>query len=313
VIIDWNRADDTIRCAGLLADEGLAEERIVVVENGSSDENCARVRAALSGCVLVRIQANVGFARATNIGARAVPGASYLIVNNDAFVHRTGSVTSLLRALRRRGIGIAVPRLLNDDLTLQPSVAPFTTPSVALVRASGLSRLIPNRWQPRWSTHWDHGASREVEAAIGAVLLVRGDVWDELDGLVESSFMYAEDLDLCWRAAELGWKTWFTSEAEFVHQGGASSDARWSDRERAERVGRAEAEMIRRHLPPVRAMVALTLVRLGLVARVALFALVGNRPAAESCRGFLQGCSRADSREPVQKASPEVEVLLPES
>ena len=45
--------------------------------------------------------------------------------------------------------------------------------------------------------------------------------------------------------ANEGWKTWFAGEAEFVHLGGASSDRRWSTRERSERVGRAEAEMIR--------------------------------------------------------------------
>jgi N-acetylglucosaminyl-diphospho-decaprenol L-rhamnosyltransferase len=129
-----------------------------------------------------------------------------------------------VRALDHPGVGIAVPRLLSSDGSLQPSVAPFTTPFVALIRASGLSRAVPDRWQPRVGTHWSHSSSREIEAATGAVMLVAGRVWERLGGLREDSFMYAEDLDLCWRAREAGWTTWFVAESEFVHLGGTSSD-----------------------------------------------------------------------------------------
>jgi hypothetical protein len=73
-------------------------------------------------------------------------------------------------------------------------------------------------------THWSHSSSREIEAATGAVMLVAGRVWERLGGLREDSFMYAEDLDLCWRAREAGWTTWFVAESEFVHLGGTSSD-----------------------------------------------------------------------------------------
>ena len=104
----------------------------------------------------------------------------------------------MLLALRRERAAIVVPRLLNPDLSLQPSVAPFTTPLVALVRASGLSRFVPNRWQPRLSTHWYDRSSRKIEAVIGAVLLVDGEAWKRLGGMHESTFMYSEDLDLCW-------------------------------------------------------------------------------------------------------------------
>ena len=313
VVVDWNLPDYTVRSVKLLQADGVPADRIVVVENGPTEENWSTVTSVLSGCVLVRVHENVGFAKANNIGASVLKGDAYLLVNNDAFVHRPGSVSALLAALGRSGIGIAVPMLLNADLSLQPSVAPLTTPLPALVRASGLSRLAPDRWQPRLSTHWSHSSSREIEAATGPVMLVDGAAWEVLGGLSETSFMYAEDLDLCWRARKRGWKTWFAREAEFVHLGGTSSDRMWSTRERSERVGRAEAEMIRTHLGPGRAGAAVGIMRLGLGARVVYFGLTGNEEAAANCRGSLEGLGRGrPSAAPQEEArAPEIEVVRP--
>lgn len=313
VVVDWNLPDHTIRCIESLVADGVPAGRIVVVENGPTDETWSRISAELSGCVLVRIDANVGFAKANNIGAGILPAQSYLLLNNDAFVHKAGSVSALQKALEQREVGVAVPRLLNTDLTLQPSVAPFTTPVPALVRASGLSRFVPDRWQPRLSTHWTHAWSREVEAAIGPVMLVDGRVWERLGGLRETSFMYAEDLDLCWRAREEGWRTWFSSESEFVHVGGASSDRRWSTRERMERIARAEAAMMRERLPSAKAAAALSFMRLGMAARVVYFSLARNATASASCRGFLEGLRQSGGDDETDKilSPPAIEVVWP--
>jgi N-acetylglucosaminyl-diphospho-decaprenol L-rhamnosyltransferase len=311
IVLGWNLPDHTIRCVEALVADGLPPGRIVIVENGPRPETWDAVTAALPAGVLVRLDQNVGFARANNIGAQVLPGSAYLFVNNDAFVRRAGSIASLVAALRRPRVGIVVPRLLNEDVSLQPTVAPFTTPSVALVRASGLSRLIPNRWQPKWSTHWDHGSSREIEAAIGAVMLVSAEAWEATGGFRETSFMYAEDLDLCWHARELGFTAWFEANAEFTHLGGASSDKRWSSLERGEQVGKAEADMIRRHLSPRRAAAALAFTRVGLAARVLCFGAAGRAAAAASCRGYLRGFGAPVVRTDDPGPNPEVEVVRP--
>jgi hypothetical protein len=124
--------------------------------------------------------------------------------------------------------------------------------------------------------------------------------------------MYAEDIDLCWRARKRGLKTWFVATAEFVHLGGASSDRRWVTRERSARIGQAEAEMIRDHLSPARAALTIGLMRSGLAARVAYFSVVRNPSAAASCRGSLEGLGR---KGPGPSGSPphelEIEVVQP--
>jgi N-acetylglucosaminyl-diphospho-decaprenol L-rhamnosyltransferase len=297
VITNWGTPDFTIRSARAVIADGVPPGRVVVVDNGSADDSYSRFQAELQECTLVRLAENVGFARGSNAGARRLAGDAYLFVNNDAFVHAPGSVARLLQCLADPAVGIATPRILNPDLTLQPTVVPGSSPAVELVRASGLSRLIPNRFQPSWSTHWDHSTQRKIQAVNGAVLLVRGRTWEELGGFEERAYMYAEDLDLCWRARKHHWRVWFTPEAEFVHLGNVASGRHWSNPERAEMVGRSEAAMIRRHMSAPSAFATLGLISAGLAARWILFTVTRNREAAQSLRGGLRGyLARDDGR-----------------
>jgi N-acetylglucosaminyl-diphospho-decaprenol L-rhamnosyltransferase len=289
VVLNWRTADHAIRSARALVADGLPPEHVVVVDNASGDGSVERIRAELPLCPLVALEENAGFARGNNAGARARPAPSYLFVNSDAFVHAPGSVRRLLEAIRLPRVGLAVPRLVNEDLTLQPSVVPTSSPLPELVRASGLSRFVPNRLQPSLATHWDHGESRTIQAATGAVIAVRDEAWRALGGFAEHRFMYAEDIDLFWRARELGWETRFVAEAEFVHLGNASARARWSDAERAERVARAQAAMIREHLTRPKATVTLGLMALGVGGRGLVYRAIGNRAAAETMAGWLRG------------------------
>src|ERR1700755_1964626 len=95
VVLNRDRPDLTIRCVRSLLGDGVPAERVVVVDNGSEDDSYAQFQAELHGCGLLRLEQNVGFARAANSGARALPAKAYLFVDNDAFVHRPGSVDAL--------------------------------------------------------------------------------------------------------------------------------------------------------------------------------------------------------------------------
>jgi GT2 family glycosyltransferase len=289
VISNWETPNLTIESARSAIKDGVPPERVVVVDNGSVDDSYARFQAELPDCVLVRLEENIGFARAINRGTRELPADAFLILNNDAFVHAPGSVEKLVACLDEPEVGIGAPRVLNSDLTLQPTVVPTSSPAVELIRASGLSRFLPNSAQPHWSTHWDHSTAREIHAVNGAVLLVRGRTWDELGGFDETAYMYAEDLDFCWRAREAGWKVCFTPEAEFVHLGNAASERHWTSPRRAEMVGRAEAAMIRRHRSRPSAALTVGFIAAGLAARWLYFTLRRNRQAADSLRGGLRG------------------------
>jgi N-acetylglucosaminyl-diphospho-decaprenol L-rhamnosyltransferase len=289
VVLNWDEPKLTIRCVEALIADGVPAGRIVVVDNGSTGDSYEQFERTLGDCVLVRLPTNVGIARAVNAGAARLPGDDYLILNNDAFVHGPESVERLVRALRRTGIGLAVPRTLNADLTLQPSVVALVGPATALVGAFGLSRLIPNRWQPRWSTHWDHGESRTVDAASGAVFAIRGEVWRELGGMTERTWMYGEDIDLCRRARRAGWSIWFDRDTTFVHLGSSTVSRHWSDATRSGMIARSEIATLRSQLPPIRAWSTMFLLAFGVSIRWLAFSAMGKRERATVFRAVLGG------------------------
>ena len=300
VVLNWETPELTLRCVRALLDDGVPAGRIVVVDNGSTDDSAARFAGELPDCVLLALPENVGYARAANAGALRLPGDSYLVTNNDAFVQRPGSVARLLDALHDPSVGLVVPRLRNEDLTLQPTVRPLPTPAVSIVRALGVGRLVPNRWQPRWSHHWDHAGSRAVEAADGAVYLVRRETWDQLGGYNEARRMYGEDSDLCWRARRLGWKIWFCGDAEFVHLGNATGSRRWTNPERARMIGREESRLLFEQLSRPGAAVAIAATSLYHTWRAAAFTIQGDRTAAAATRSaraaYLEGLRTGVSR-----------------
>jgi GT2 family glycosyltransferase len=289
VVLNWNRPDLTARSVLALAGDGLPTSRIVVVDNGSIDDSLPRLTAELPGVRILGLNENVGFARACNLGAAELDADAYFFVNNDAFVQQPGSIDGLLRALQRDDVGIAVPQLLNKDLTLQRSVVPLPRPSNALVRALGVSRFVPDSWQPHWGTYWSHRDSRRVEAANGAVVAIRGSLWRELGGYSEWSWMFSEDLDLCWRAAKRGYATWYEPSAQFVHLGNASGSSLFAAEQRSRRVAESDARMIRSGLDPVRAEATVAIFRLAFLARAWLFALAGKPNRAREARAAAQG------------------------
>src|SRR5687768_5589281 len=119
IVLNWHTPELTERAVRRLIDDGVAPERIVIVENGSGDGSAERLRDALPSCRMLALESNVGFARGSNLGADSLPADAYLLVNSDAFVARPGSVAKLATALDDPAVGLAVPKLLNEDLTLQ--------------------------------------------------------------------------------------------------------------------------------------------------------------------------------------------------
>jgi hypothetical protein len=297
VVLNWRTVELTIDAARALLGGGVPPERLVVVDNGSADGSVERLREALPDSRILALAENVGFAAANNLAALELPADSaYLLVNSDAFVHRSGSVESLLGALADPSVGIAVPRLRNRDGSIQPSVYPLSTPLPELVRAAGLSRLVPERYAPSLGAHWDHGRSRTIGGAVGAVMLVRALAWKQLGGFDERRFMYAEDLDLFWRLARLGWRARFVAESEFLHLGGASASQRWDDPARARLVAAAEAEMLRANMGHIRAGVTIGTMATGVAARAILHRFRGERAAADAQLAWLHGYLAANRR-----------------
>jgi GT2 family glycosyltransferase len=120
------------------------------------------------------------------------------------------------------------PRLRNPDGSLQKSIRRLPTPWKIFCESTGLAFLSGGRapLEGHTATRQDHTWAREVEALMGAALLVRRAAFEEVGGFDEAFFLFAEETDLMARWRERGWRLFYEPGAEVVHAGGRSGGDR---------------------------------------------------------------------------------------
>ena len=225
LIVNWNSREYLRECLIQVRRtcQHLAPQ-IVVVDGGSFD-GCAEMLAAdFPDVDFVQSPENVGFGRSNNLGFEKVKGEAVLLLNPDTEVE-SGAIEILLEELQAlSGVGMIGARLLNSDGSLQTSsVHPLPTPWNTAFDSDWGRR----RW---WSKKGPaaEGEPREVEAVSGACMMLRSAVFHELGGFDSRFFMYAEDMDLCFRLRKLGLKIYHAPRARIVHHGGGSSGTQFS-------------------------------------------------------------------------------------
>jgi GT2 family glycosyltransferase len=198
-------------------------DELVVVANvpGSepADPGDARV---------LRNERPLSYAANVNAGIAATTGELVLAANPDA-VPEPDAVAVLRDFMDEHPrCGVAGPRLVDPDGSWQPSRRRFPTIGGTLVRRTPLRFAFrPLRRQRR---HYLLGErpTEPVEAdwMLGAFLLLRRSMLDELGGFDGGFRMYGEDIDLCYRAARAGWERWYVPAAVVRHAWDAHTDRR---------------------------------------------------------------------------------------
>jgi N-acetylglucosaminyl-diphospho-decaprenol L-rhamnosyltransferase len=238
IVASHNAREYIERCVGPLTE---TRHDVILVDSASSDGTAEFIRERFPGVRVVQLAENRGYGAALNEGMGLADARYFLLMNGDAWP-QPGAIEELLDfAENQQRAGVIGPRLLNPDGTLQPSVRGFPT----------LWRLVTEylflRWlAPRsralnafYSAGFDHRSVRDAEFLVGAVLLVRRELLDEIGTFDTSFFMFNEEVDFCYRVRDAGWRVVFYPGAQFVHMGGASTSFDWS---------RMYREQLRSHL-----------------------------------------------------------------
>ena len=226
-IVTWNTADLTVRALHNLraADQGC-DVRVLVFDNASSDGTPDAVRAAFPDIEVAVSPENLGFAAGVNALLHRSDAPWFLALNSDAWPE-PGAIGTLVQAAEAHPRSVLVaPRLERPDGELEHSTHPFPSAKVAALYATGLSsRLSRERARELLlEPAWQHDEARPVDWAVAAAWLMRRSAVDDIGGLDESFFMYAEDLEWCWRAHEYGWEIRFEPAALVRHIGDASGE-----------------------------------------------------------------------------------------
>ena len=225
VVISHGHADELVHSLPVLAPQ---VDELLVIANipGSLPPQLP------DGARVLENERPRSFAANANLGAANTEHELVLIANPDVIPE-----PDAVRILRtfvegRPRCGVAGPKMLYNDGTWQASRRSFPTVGATLVRRTPLRLLFPPlRWQRR---HYllDERPNEPVPAdtMLGAFLLLRRTMLDEIGGWDPGYRMYCEDIDLNYRAARHGWERWYVPEAVVRHEYAAVVDKRFLTR-----------------------------------------------------------------------------------
>jgi O-antigen biosynthesis protein len=230
IIVNYNVKDLLGNCIdSIFSSSGQLKTEIIIVDNNSFDGSVEYIKERFRNNRQIRIiesKINLGFAKANNIGAREAKGKYLLILNPDTILQEDTIVRSVKYYESNDHIGALSCKLVlpNGKLDLACRRS-FPSPSVAIYRILGLSKLFPaSKTFARYNlTYLDENATHEVEAICGAFMLIKKDIFDQVGGFDEDYFMYGEDLDLCYKIKKAGYKIIYFSGTSIIHFKGEST------------------------------------------------------------------------------------------
>jgi hypothetical protein len=221
-----DQVDETVVIANVPGSLGALPSRVRVLENPRA----------------LPLSANV------NAGIAATAGEYVLAANPDAVADPDAVAKLVAFADAHPRCGIAGPQTRWPDGTWQPTRRRFPTVRGTLVRRTPLRRLRPPLETQRDHYLLDERPAEPVEAdwLLGAFLLMRRAMLDEIGGWDAGYRHYCEDIDLCYRAMQAGWERWYVPDALVTHDYAAVIDHRFLSRHTLWHL-RGMARFVRKH------------------------------------------------------------------
>jgi GT2 family glycosyltransferase len=185
---------------------------IIIVDNASHDDSLKFINTFITKnksahVKLIKNTDNFGFAKANNIGIKSAEGKYILLLNSDTLLEEDAFSRLLKLATEKSDFGIAGPKLLNADNSVQPSTAPFYTLLVtafSLFRGDKYLRRSPEK-------------QTQVDWISGSCFLINRKLIEKIGLLDEHFFMYIEEMEFCYRAHQAGFSVWFFPETSIYH------------------------------------------------------------------------------------------------
>lgn len=227
-IVSWNTRELLYNCIDSIQKmtSGVSYE-IIVVDNNSADGSAKMVKQQFPQCKLIESKNNNGFAKGNNLGLRIAKGKYIFFINPDT-VLVTNALYGMFHFMEsNKDVGAVGAKLLNQGGSIQFTCArTFPTLFNQFCYFMMLNLLFPK--SKLFSTiemnYWDHRDSREIDCLSGACIFASKNIINKLHGFDEKFFMYAEDMDLCYRIKREGWKLYYLASEEIYHLEGASSE-----------------------------------------------------------------------------------------
>ena len=231
IIVNYNTYTLTKQTIdSIIQKEHPFQYEILLVDNASSDGSIERLQKEFNDLISEGIlqifinEANLGFAKANNIGMRVAIGKYILLLNSDTVVKGDCLESCISQMDKDTNIGALGCKVVLPDGKLDHACKRgFPTPKASLYYLLKLYKKDPIKYGQYDALHLREDEVGEVDCLMGAFMLMPKDVLNKVGLLDEDFFMYGEDIDLCYRIKEGGYKTLYYPKAQIIHYKGGSS------------------------------------------------------------------------------------------
>lgn len=198
---------------------------IFVVDNNSHDGSVEMVEAEFPHVRVLRSEVNLGFGAANNLAIDIADGRFVVLLNSDAFLLPNALKIAVQNMNDHPEVGLAGGRLIDRGGGLQPSARMF--PSILsdfLVRTGLAARYSKSRFFGRFDRTWaDPLQPAEVDWIPGAFSIIQAETLRKVGNFDPAFFLYSEEVDLCRRIRQAGYKVMYWPDIVVIHIGGESS------------------------------------------------------------------------------------------
>jgi GT2 family glycosyltransferase len=202
------------------------DAEIIVIDNNSSDDSCAMMQQRFPNIKLIENKENVGFPKGNNIAFKEAKGEYVCILNPDTVVAEDTFEKILNTEHWKRNTGIVGCKLIDGTGYFLPeSKRSIPTPWVAFTKIFGLYKVFPKSslFNKYYAQDLTENQSGKVDILVGAFMMMKRELYGELEGFDENCFMYADDIDLSYRALLLQKQNYYFHETTVIHYKGEST------------------------------------------------------------------------------------------
>ena len=229
IIVNYKTKSLTLNCIRSIYQHlPTASFEIIVLDNGSRDNLESFIMQEFPDIKFLEVGWNVGFARANNLGIQNAHGDFILLLNSDTRL-MDDTLQSMLDFMQfHPEIGVLGPRHVDRNHSFVPSCGRFPNFRREIIRKIIHYRLSINDYQLRYFLDQKQSDQSIVDWVSGSCLLVRRKSLMDAGLLDERFFMYFEDIDLCKRIQQKGWRIQYYPEKTILHYGGQSGQTQYS-------------------------------------------------------------------------------------
>lgn len=202
------------------------DAEIIVIDNNSPDDSCEMMRSKFPFIQLIENKENVGFSKANNQAVKIAKGEYVCILNPDTAVAEDTFIKALKYAESISDLGALGIYLMDGTGSFLPeSKRNLPTPKASILKLFGMGSSY-------YANHISKYESGEVEILVGAFMLLKRSVYNEVEGFDEDYFMYGEDIDFSYKITKAGYKNHYSGSISMLHYKGESTkkDAVYLDR-----------------------------------------------------------------------------------